>query len=89
MAKLTPVKAIRAKCLDCCAGQQTEVRLCPCTDCPLHEYRMGHRPSKTNDFSVEKYVGEEILDELERIQKKPATPILFDDREGDTNDISR
>ena len=26
---LTPMKAIRAKCLDCCAGSQAEVRLCP------------------------------------------------------------
>lgn len=41
---LTPIKAIRAKCLDCCCGQAIEVRLCPVTDCTLHPYRMGHRP---------------------------------------------
>mgnify|MGYP000488757017 CR=1 FL=1 len=28
MKKLTPVKAIRAKCLDCCNGQSAEVRQC-------------------------------------------------------------
>lgn len=44
MAKLTPIKAIRAKCIDCCGGQKAEVRLCPCTDCTLHPYRMGRRP---------------------------------------------
>ena len=43
---LTPMKAIRAKCLDCCCGQRNEVRLCPCADCPLYPYRMGHRPGK-------------------------------------------
>lgn len=53
MAKLTPLKAIRAKCLDCTNGQFKEVRLCPITDCPLYEYRMGHRPKE----------GEEILEE--------------------------
>lgn len=44
MATLTPIKAIRAKCIDCCGGQKAEVRLCPCTDCTLHPYRMGRRP---------------------------------------------
>ena len=43
---LTPVKAIREKCIDCCAGQLVEVRLCPSVDCSLYPYRMGHRPKK-------------------------------------------
>lgn len=41
---LTPVKAIRAKCLDCCCGQSREVSKCPLEKCPLHPYRLGHRP---------------------------------------------
>ncbi len=44
MAKLTPIKAIRAKCLDCSCGQFKEVKLCPVKNCPLYEYRNGHRP---------------------------------------------
>lgn len=43
-AKRTPIKAIRAKCLDCCCDQFLEVKLCTNYDCPLYEYRMGHRP---------------------------------------------
>lgn len=46
MAKLTPIKAIRAKCLDCCLGQIAEVRLCASKTCPLWGYRMGHRPKE-------------------------------------------
>ena len=46
MKVLTPIKAIRAKCLDCCAGSPHEVRLCPCEDCPIYPYRMGRRPKK-------------------------------------------
>lgn len=42
---MTPVKAIRAKCLDCCCGQQREVALCPCSDCPLYPFRMGKNPN--------------------------------------------
>lgn len=52
MAKRTPIKAIRAKCLDCCSGQQKEVRECTIVSCPLHEYRMGHRP-KGEEVTIE------------------------------------
>ena len=27
-------------------GQITEVRYCPCEDCALYEYRMGHNPAR-------------------------------------------
>jgi len=46
MAKLTPIKAIRAKCKDCCGGSLGEVRICHISECALHEYRMGRRPPK-------------------------------------------
>jgi hypothetical protein len=41
---LTPIKAIRAKCLDCSAGSDSEVRSCTISACPLWPYRMGKRP---------------------------------------------
>ena len=44
VAKLTPMKAIRAKCLECSSGQFKEVRLCPVVNCALYKYRNGHRP---------------------------------------------
>ena len=40
----TPVKAIRAMCLDCVCGSFREVELCPAPDCPLWAYRFGMRP---------------------------------------------
>lgn len=43
---LSPLKAIRAKCLDCMCDQPGEVRLCPCENCALHPYRMGHNPNR-------------------------------------------
>ena len=42
---LTPLKAIRAKCLDCCCGSSHEVNLCPCVDCKLYPYRFGKNPN--------------------------------------------
>ncbi|MBQ4424569.1 MAG: hypothetical protein II882_02395 [Lachnospiraceae bacterium] len=40
----TPIRAIRAHCLECSAGQYKEVKLCPVTQCQLYPYRLGHRP---------------------------------------------
>ena len=39
----SPIKAIRAKCLDCAYTSQ-EVALCPCKDCPLYPFRFGKNP---------------------------------------------
>lgn len=47
----TPVKAIRAKCLDCCAGQTNEVCACVLKKCALWPYRMGHRPKPDKDIN--------------------------------------
>lgn len=42
---LTPIKAIRANCLECVGHQPSLVRECELTDCTLWPYRMGRRPS--------------------------------------------
>jgi hypothetical protein len=50
---LRPLKAIRAKCLDCCCGSAHEVRLCTAETCTLHPYRMGKRPKGYTDIPEE------------------------------------
>ena len=42
---MTPMKAIRAKCLDCCCGSLNEVRLCTAAGCPRYESRLGKNPN--------------------------------------------
>lgn len=42
---MTPIKAIREKCLDCCCGNAKEVELCPCEDCSLYPFRFGRNPN--------------------------------------------
>ena len=39
-----PLKAIRAKCLDCSNDYVKEVTECPITDCPLYPFRFGKNP---------------------------------------------
>jgi hypothetical protein len=46
MKALTPMKAIRAKCLDCSNASAHEVKNCPITECPLWELRFGKNPNR-------------------------------------------
>lgn len=59
-----PVKVIRAKCLECCCGQASEVALCVCTDCPLYEWRFGKNP-----YRVKRELTEAQLAVLERARE--------------------
>lgn len=43
---LTPLRAIRTKCIDCSAGSMKEVRECVMLDCPLYPYRLGKSPNR-------------------------------------------
>lgn len=38
------VKAVRAKCLDCCCGSTKEVAECPSANCALWKFRFGCQP---------------------------------------------
>lgn len=75
MAKMTPLRAIRAKRLDCSCGQAKEVRFCPIEKCPLYPFGMGHRPK-----------GEEILDGDEEEEKSAGFFDSFEEREGANDD---
>ena len=43
---MTPIQAIRKKCLACSNYQPKEVRFCPIRDCSIFEYRFGKNPSR-------------------------------------------
>ena len=49
----SPLKAIRAKCLDCCCGQSAEVKNCGIIRCPLHPFRMGNNPFRKREMTEE------------------------------------
>lgn len=41
---VTPLKAARRHCVDCCNGSFKEVDLCPAKGCSLWAFRFGRRP---------------------------------------------
>ncbi|MEZ5902559.1 MAG: hypothetical protein R3D88_04510 [Alphaproteobacteria bacterium] len=62
------LKIIRKKCLDCCAGQHSEVRICHITACPLWPYRMGKNPFHERRMTDEqKEAATQRLQELQLI----------------------
>ena len=55
----TPIKAMRAKCLDCTCGSHIDIRKCTVIDCALYPYRIGKKPTQAivdtiNDFYEKK-----------------------------------
>ena len=43
---MTPCRAIRAMCKECCGGSLKAVRTCESTTCPLWPFRMGRNPNR-------------------------------------------
>lgn len=59
---LTPMKAIRAKCLDCSCGSANEVKHCPITNCPLFPYRSGKNPNARRErTAVQREATEKLI----------------------------
>jgi len=43
---ITPIKAIRKKCLECSCGSTYEVKKCVIPECSLYLFRMGKNPNR-------------------------------------------
>ena len=66
----TPIKSIRAKCLDCTNGSHKEIRLCTVIDCPLYPYRFGKRPTSSIISTINSYFEEKHEPSTESFAKK-------------------
>ena len=49
----SPVKAIRAFCLDCCGGNSNEVKNCTSSICQLKPFRFGKNPYTKRQLTPE------------------------------------
>ncbi len=67
----TPIKSIRAKCLNCCCDSFQEVKLCPITDCPLYPYRLGHHPKKEDLNAVADSSSDESISPEDKAKPTP------------------
>lgn len=49
----SPLKAIRAFCIDCQGGAVREIKSCTAPKCPLYAFRMGKNPYRKRELSPE------------------------------------
>lgn len=66
----SPLKAIRAKCLDCTCGQASEVKNCHIEQCPLHPFRLGKNPYRTRTMTDEQKQAAAERMKMARLAKK-------------------
>jgi hypothetical protein len=52
----SPLKAIKAYCLNCCHGKANQVQICSDVDCDIHQYRLG-RKQRGSAPSARKSIG--------------------------------
>jgi hypothetical protein len=69
---MTPLKALRLRCLDCCAEQPHEVRLCAAVRCPSWPFRMGSNPWRKPPSEAKREAGRRIA---ARVNSAPPTPV--------------
>ena len=62
---MSPMQAIRRKCLDCSAGQIVEVKLCEAVTCSLWPFRAGRHP----------YTKTRVLEAISETSALSGTPI--------------
>ena len=64
---LTPIKAIRAKCIECSGGNRSEADRCQIKDCPLYTY--GRNPNRKPRIMTEEQ-REKMRVNLEKAREK-------------------
>ena len=57
---MSPLKALRLRCIDCCAGSSLEVRLCTAVSCPSWPFRMGRNPWRAPVSEDRRRLGREL-----------------------------
>ena len=59
MKEITPMKAIRQKCLDCSCEQLSEVKECSIKNCALYPFRVGYKLDENGNRRKGKPLSEE------------------------------
>ena len=68
----SPLAALRARCVDCCADFHSEVRKCVAVDCPAWPFRMGKNPWRAPPSEAQQKARRKSVD---RINAKAANTV--------------
>jgi hypothetical protein len=73
---MSPLQALRARCLDCCGYQEKEVASCTAVDCPSWPFRMGTDPWRKPASEARREAARQAMTKLNsrRRKRKSAEP---------------
>ncbi len=71
---VSPLKAIRARCVACCDGSEYEARLCTIVDCPLWPFRTGKNPFRAPATEAQKAHRHRLPKFIRKARPKKAQP---------------
>ena len=69
MKEVSPIKAIRQKCLDCSCGSSEEVKNCFAKKCPLYQFRFGYKLDENGNRKKKNLTDEQRKEMSERLKK--------------------
>lgn len=69
MKEVSPMKAIRLKCLDCSCGSSEEVKNCFAKKCPLYQFRFGYKLDENGNRRKRDLTDEQRQEMAERLKK--------------------
>ena len=69
MKEITPMKAIRQKCLDCSCGSSEEVKNCFAKKCPLYQFMFGYKLDENGNRRKRDLTDEQRQEMAERLKK--------------------
>ncbi|ATV71738.1 hypothetical protein CTN00_01385 [Fusobacterium pseudoperiodonticum] len=69
MKEITPMKAIKQKCLDCSCGSNEEVKNCFAKKCPLYQFRFGYKLDENGNRRKRDLTDEQRQEMAERLKK--------------------
>jgi hypothetical protein len=67
---MSPLQAIRARCLDCCGYQEKEVALCPAVECPSWPFRIGTDPWRKPASEARREAARRAMTNLNSLRRK-------------------
>ena len=78
---MSPLKALRLRCIDCCAGSSLEVRLCTAVSCPSWPFRLGRNPWRAPVSEERRQMGRELAARRPRGAEKQCQGLGFAETE--------
>jgi len=69
---MSPLQALRARCLDCCGYQEKEVALCTAVKCPAWPFRMGSNPWRKPPSEARREAARRLMTNLNSRRRKRA-----------------